>query len=155
LYRREKRYIVPFLFSSVLLFVAGGAFCYYVVLPQTYGIMLKIGADFQPVIKIDEYLALTNMMILGFGLVFEMPVIVAFLSLFGLVSGKFLWDKFRYAIMGIVALAAVLSPTGDAFSLLIWAAPMVVLYIFSIGVAILFGWRRKKAEQRAGLLADE
>jgi sec-independent protein translocase protein TatC len=145
LYRKEKRYIVPFLVSSVLLFVGGGAFCYYVVLPQAYGFLLRIGEDFMPVIKIDEYLDLTNTMILGFGLVFEMPVIVAFLSLFGLVSAKFLWTKFQYAIVIIVAAAAMLSPTGDAFNLMIWAAPMVVLYLISIGIAALFGWRRRRA----------
>ncbi len=143
LYRKEKRYIVPFLMSSVLLFLAGGAFCYYIVLPSAYGFLLKMGEDFMPVIKIDEYLDLTNTMILGFGLVFEMPVIVAFLSLFGLVSARFLWSKFQYAIVLIVILAAILSPTGDAFNLAIWSAPMVALYIVSIGIAALFSWRRK------------
>ena len=83
------------------------------------------------------------MMLLGFGLIFEMPVIAAFLSIFGLVTASFLWRKFKYAIVGIVVLAAILSPTGDAFNLLIWTAPMVLLYIVSIGVAAIFGWRRK------------
>ena len=105
----------------------------------------QLGSSFMPVIKINEYLDLTNTMLLGFGLVFEMPVIVAFLALFGLVSAKFLWNKFKYAMIIIVALAAALSPTGDAFNLLIWAAPMIVLYILSIGVAAIFGWRRKKS----------
>jgi sec-independent protein translocase protein TatC len=72
-----------------------------------------------------------------------MPVVVAFLSIFGLVSAGFLWRKFKYAMVGIVALAAVLSPTGDAFNLLLWSAPMVLLYIVSIGVAALLGWKRK------------
>jgi sec-independent protein translocase protein TatC len=83
------------------------------------------------------------MMLLGFGLIFEMPVVVAFLSIFGLVSANFLWRKFKYAMVGIVALAAVLSPTGDAFNLLLWSAPMVLLYIVSIGVAAILGWKRK------------
>ncbi len=144
LYRKEKKYVVPFLTSSILLFVAGGAFCYYVVLPQAYAFLVNLGADFMPVIKIDEYLDLTLMMLLGFGLIFEMPVIVAFLSLFGLVSAKVLWDKSRYAIVIIVVLAAILSPTGDAFNLLIWSAPMILLYVISIGVAAVFNWRRKK-----------
>jgi len=143
LYRKEKKYIVPFLFSSVVLFLLGGTFCYMIVLPQAYGFLLGLGKDFMPVIKIDEYLDLTNTMLLGFGLVFEMPVIVAFLALFGLVSAQFLWSKFKYSIVIIVTLAAVLSPTGDAFNLMIWAAPMIVLYLISIGVAALFGWRRK------------
>jgi sec-independent protein translocase protein TatC len=96
-----------------------------------------------PVIKIDEYLDLTNMMLLGFGLIFEMPVIVAFLSMFGLISAHFLWSKFKYSIVIIVTLAAIISPTGDAFNLMIWSAPMILLYFVSIGVAALFGWRRK------------
>ena len=149
LYRKEKRYVVPFMVSSVLLFIGGAAFCYYIVLPPTYTVLLNFGADFTPAIKIDEYLDLTLIMLLGFGLVFEMPVVVAFLSIFGLVSAGFLWRKFKYAILIMVALAAVLSPTGDAVSLMIWAAPMVILYIVSIGVAALFNWSRKKREGRA------
>ncbi len=143
LYRKEKKYVLPFMFSSIILFLLGAAFCYYIVLPPAYGFLSKLGSDFMPVIKIDEYLDLTNMMILGFGLIFEMPVIVAFLSIFGLISAQFLWSKFRYSIVGIVALAAIISPTGDAFNLMVWAAPMILLYIISIGVAALFGWRRK------------
>jgi sec-independent protein translocase protein TatC len=149
LYRKEKRYVVPFMVTSILLFVAGGAFCYYIVLPQAYAVLLKFGEDFTAAIKIDEYLDLTLLMLLGFGLVFEMPVVVAFLSMFGLVSARFLWSKFKYAVIIMVAIAAILSPTGDAVSLLIWAAPMVVLYVVSIAVAALFGWRRKKREASA------
>jgi sec-independent protein translocase protein TatC len=143
LYRKEKKYVVPFMLSSMFLFVAGAAFCYYMVLPAMFGWLLELGRSFMPVIKIDDYLDLTNMMLLGFGLFFEMPVIAAFLSLFGIVSASFLWNKFRYAIVILVALAAVLSPTGDAFNLAIWAAPMIALYLISILVAALFGWRRK------------
>jgi len=149
LYRREKRYVVPFMFSSVLLFLVGAAFCYYIVLSPTYTVLLKFGADFTPAIKIDEYLDLTLVMLLGFGLVFEMPVVVAFLSIFGLVSPGFLWRKFKYAVLIMVVLAAVISPTGDAVSLIIWAAPMVILYVVSIAVAALLNWNRKKREGRA------
>lgn len=144
LYRREKRYVVPFLVSSVMLFVAGGTFCYAFVLPQAYKFLIGFGSDFLPMITINEYWDMTLMMLLGFGLIFEMPVIVAFLSLWGLVSAHFLWSKFKYSIVIMVALAAVLSPTGDAFNLMIWSAPMIALYVISIGVAALFGWRRKK-----------
>jgi sec-independent protein translocase protein TatC len=146
LYRKEKRYVVPFMVSSVILFVSGGAFCYYIVLPQAVSFLIGLGADFTPVIKIDDYLDLTNTMLLGFGLVFEMPVVVAFLSLFGLITPKFLWTKFKYALILIVAVAAMLSPTGDAFNLLIWTAPMVLLYFISIGVAAVFSWRKRKSE---------
>jgi sec-independent protein translocase protein TatC len=143
LYRKEKKYVVPFLVSSMVLFLSGAAFCYYIVLPAAFKFLIELGASFMPVIKIDEYLDLTNMMLLGFGLIFEMPVIIAFLSIFGLVSANFLWSKFKYSMVGIVVLAAIISPTGDAFNLMIWSAPMVLLYIISIGVAAIFGRRRK------------
>jgi sec-independent protein translocase protein TatC len=143
LYRKEKKYVVPFMFSSVILFLLGAAFCYSIVLPAAFEFLIKLGIKFTPMIKVDEYLDLTNMMLLGFGLIFEMPVIVAFLSLFGLVTANFLWSKFKYSIVGIVVLAAVLSPTGDAFNLMLWAAPMILLYIISIGVAWIFGRSRK------------
>lgn len=146
LYRHEKRYVVPFLVSSVLLFLAGGTFCYAYVLPQAYKFLIGFGADFTPMITITDYWDMTLMMLLGFGLIFEMPVIVAFLSIWGLVSAQFLWSKFKYSIVGMVALAAILSPTGDAFNLMIWSAPMIALYLLSIGVAALFGWRRKKRD---------
>jgi sec-independent protein translocase protein TatC len=144
LYRKEKRYIVPFLVSSVFLFILGGAFCYYIVLPSTFKFLIDLGSSWQPMITIAEYLDFINMMLLGFGLIFEMPIIASFLAIFGLISASFLWNKFKYAIVGIVALAAIISPTGDAFNLLLWSAPMVLLYIISIGAAALFGWRRKK-----------
>jgi sec-independent protein translocase protein TatC len=94
-------------------------------------------------VKIDEYFDLTSMMLLGFGLVFEMPVIVAFLSMFGLVTAGFLWNNFKYSIVIIVTVAAIISPTGDAFNLMIWSAPMILLYIVSIGIAALFSHRRR------------
>jgi sec-independent protein translocase protein TatC len=144
LYRKEKKYIVPFLVFSIFLFVAGGAFCYYIVLPATFKFLIELGSAWSPMITIGEYLDFINMMLLGFGLIFEMPIIASFLAIFGLVSASFLWRKFKYAIVGIVALAAVISPTGDAFNLMLWSAPMILLYIISIGAAAIFGWRRKK-----------
>ena len=143
LYRKEKKYILPFLSSSILLFVLGATFCYYIVLPAAFKFLIQLGSSFQPVIKVDEYLDQTNMMLLGFGIVFEMPVLAAFLSIFGLITASFLWRKFKYSLIGIVALAAILSPTGDAFNLLVWTAPMLLLYFLSIGVAAIFGRRRK------------
>jgi len=144
LYRKEKRFIVPFLVSSVFLFVAGGAFCYYIVLPRAYTFLISFGKDFTPMLTIDEYLDITLTMMLGFGAMFEMPVIIGFLSVFGLVTAGFLWRKFKYSIVIIFIIAAVLSPTPDAMNQCIYAAPMIVLYLISIVVAAIFGWRRKK-----------
>jgi len=143
LYSKEKRYIVPFLVVSMTLFLGGAAFCYYVVLPPAFQVLIQLGSSFTPMININDYLDLTNRMLLGFGAVFEMPVLAAFLSMFGLVTAGFLLRKFKYALIGIVALAAIVSPTGDAYSLLLWTAPMILLYFLSIGVAAIFGRRRK------------
>ncbi|HTY61575.1 MAG TPA: twin-arginine translocase subunit TatC [Acidobacteriota bacterium] len=143
LYRKEKKYVIPFLVSSIVLFLLGASFCYYLVLPSTFKILIEMGSSFTPMILINDYLDLTDMMLLGFGGIFEMPVIAAFLSMFGLVTAGFLWRKFQYAIVIIVILAAVISPTGDAFNLMVWSAPMLLLYFISIGAAALFGWRRK------------
>jgi sec-independent protein translocase protein TatC len=144
LYKKEKRYVIPFLVSSILLFVMGGAFCYLYIMPQAYGWLINLGSSFTPMIDIQKYFDLTNMMILGFGLIFEMPVIIGFLSLFGLVSPAFLLRHFKYAVLIMVILAAALSPTGDALNLIIWSAPMVLLYIISIGVAYILNKLRKK-----------
>jgi sec-independent protein translocase protein TatC len=143
LYRKEKKYVIPFLVSSIVLFLLGASFCYYLVLPSTFKILIEMGSSFTPMILINDYLDLTDMMLLGFGGIFEMPVIAAFLSMFGLVTAGFLWRKFQYAIVIIVILAAVISPTGDAFNLMVWSAPMLLLYFISIGAAAIFGWRRK------------
>jgi sec-independent protein translocase protein TatC len=144
LYRKEKKYVIPFLLFSMVLFLSGAAFCYLIILPSALKILLELGSDFSPMIRIDEYLDLTNTMLLGFGAIFEMPVIIGFLSMFGLVTAGFLWKKFSYALVAIVALAAIISPTQDGFNLLLWSAPMVLLYIISIGVAAILGWRRKR-----------
>jgi sec-independent protein translocase protein TatC len=145
LYRKEKRYVIPFLVSSVFLFLAGGGFAYYIVLPRAYAFLIGIGSErFKAMITADQYMDTTIMIILGFGLIFEFPVIVAFLSIFGLVTAGFLWRQFKYAILVIFILAAVISPTPDAVTQVLYAAPMVVLYVISIGVAALFGWRRKR-----------
>jgi len=147
LYRREKKYVVPFVLSSVVLFVSGAVFCYKIAMPGAFKFLIEWGQRYNaasPVIKLDEYFDMVTTMLIGFGCVFEMPVVIAFLSLFGLVSASFLWKNFRYAVVIIVIIAAVLSPTGDAFNLMVWSAPMVALYIISIGIAAIIGSRRKK-----------
>ncbi len=146
LYQKEKKYVVPFLFTSVILFLMGGAFCYYFVLPTTFGWLLNFASAFTPMIDAIPYFDIVIMMLIGFGCIFEMPVVIAFLSMFGLVSSKFLLKNLKYAILILVIIAALLSPTGDPINLAIWSLPMILLFIVSIGVAYMIERFKKKKE---------
>lgn len=148
LYRREKNYFLPFLLFSTLLFLTGGLFAYYVVLPPALSFLLvEFGKKFTPIITAVEYFDFELLIIVGMGVIFQMPVLVAFLSIFGLITPRFLWKNFRYAFLLIVIVAAVVSPTTDPFNLFIWSGPMVILYVISIGIAWIF--KRKRAARLA------
>ena len=135
LYRNEKRYIAPFLFSTVGLFVAGGYFGYKFVYPAALDFLIGYGSKFQPMITIGEYTQLFLTIILGMDVIFEIPILVFFLSLMGIVSAGFMWTNFRYAILVIFIIAAIITPTTDILNMCIFAAPMVALYALSIGIA--------------------
>lgn len=148
LYRKEKRYVLPFLFCSTVLFLLGGVFAYTVVLPPALNFLLiEFGSRFRPLITAVDYFDFEIIILVGMGAVFQLPVIIAFLSIFGLVSPGFLWRNFKYAFLLIVIIAAVVSPTTDFFNLFLWTGPMVVLYLISIGVSWVFRRRRQKQER--------
>lgn len=150
LYRKEKRYVLPFLLSSTVLFVLGGMFAYYIVLPPALDFLLnQFGKEFQAMITAMDYFDFELLIILGMGAVFQLPVLVAFLSIFGLVTPRFLWKNFRYAFLIITIVAAVVSPTTDPFNLFLWSGPMVILYIVSIAVAWIFKRRRDQRKAAA------
>ncbi len=145
LYRNEKRYVLPFMFSTVGLFVGGGLFGYHFVYPAALDFFIGFSKQMRPMITIGAYLDLFTTIMLGLGVVFEMPVLVFFLALFGIVSPSFLVKNFRYAILGIFIVAAAIAPTPDIMSVCVFAAPMLVLYAVSIGVAwMVHPSRRKK-----------
>lgn len=145
LYRKEKLYALPFLLSSTILFLAGGAFAYLVVLPPALNFLLNVfGQKFKPLITAVEYFDFEVLILVGMGAIFQLPVLVGFLSIFGMVTPRFLWKNFRYAFLLIVIIAAVVSPTTDPFNLFIWSGPMVVLYLVSIIISWLFNRRRTK-----------
>lgn len=150
LYRHEKRYVVPFMVSTVGLFVAGGLFGYKMVYPGALDFLIGYGSQFKPLITIHEYTNLFMTIILGLGIVFELPVLVFFLAMMGIVSAGWLWRNVRYSILVIFIIAAVITPTTDILSMCIFAAPMVVLYFVSIGVAwLVHPSRRKRARTQA------
>jgi len=136
LYKHEKNYVGPFLVSTVGLFVAGGAFAYKFVMPRALEFLLTLGAQFQPMITINEYTSLFMEVILGLGVVFEMPILIFFLALFGIIDAGMMVKHIRFAILIIFIIAGVISPP-DVMSMCVFAAPMLILYFISIGVAYL------------------
>ena len=150
LYRNEKRYILPFMFSTVGLFLAGGYFGYKLVLPQALVFLIGYGKEFQPMITLGEYSGLFLTIIIGLGAIFEMPILVFFLALMGIVTAGWMWRNLRYSILVIFVIAAILTPTTDILNMCIFAAPMVALYIVSIGVAWIVHprQRKKRAEKK-------
>jgi sec-independent protein translocase protein TatC len=135
LYRNEKRYVVPFMVSTIALFTVGGYFGYRIVYPRALEFLIDFSKQFQPMITIGEYTSLFLSIILGMGLIFELPILIFFLALMGIVSAGFMWKNFRYAILLIFIVAAIVTPTPDVLSMCIFAAPMVALYALSIGIA--------------------
>src|SRR6266567_2740536 len=148
LYRKEKKYAVPFMVSTIFLFVAGGYFGYRVVYPAALDFLVgKMGTQFTPLINIHEYTDLFLTVILGLGLVFEMPVLIFFLALMGVVSAGWMWRNIRYAILVIFIIAGALAPTPDIGSMIVFASPMLVLYAISIGIAWFVHPTQRKARE--------
>lgn len=148
LYKRERRVVVPFLFFGTLLFYGGAAFCYFLVMPQAFPAMRAIATDasLRPMLTMSEQLSLVLAMLLGFGIVFEVPVVIAFLSMVGLVSADFLAKHRRYAILINVAAAALITPTGDPLNLALMAVPMILFYEVGILLARLLGKKKPAGE---------
>jgi sec-independent protein translocase protein TatC len=143
LYRREKRLALPFIVSTSLLFVAGAAFNHYVVFPIAFtflGSFTKDYMEFMP--RITPVFSLYSQLLLAFGIIFQMPVLVFTLARLGLVTAGFLWKNTKYAILIIFVISAVITPTSDVVTQTLMAAPMLVLYVVSIGIAWMFGKKR-------------
>ena len=151
LYRNERRYVLPFMFSTVGLFLAGGFFGYRMVYPAALDFLIGWSAQFKPMITVGEYTDLFLTIIAGLGLVFEMPILVFFLSLMGILTAGWMWRNFRYSILVIFIIAAIITPTTDIMNMCIFAAPMIVLYLFSIAIAwFVHPTQRKKRAAKAG-----
>jgi sec-independent protein translocase protein TatC len=151
LYRNERRYVFPFMFSTVGLFLAGGWFGYKMVYPAALDFLIGWSAQFKPMITVGEYTDLFLTIIAGLGLVFEMPILVFFLSLMGILTAGWMWRNFRYSILVIFIIAAIITPTTDIMNMCIFAAPMIVLYLFSIAIAwFVHPTQRKKRAAKAG-----
>jgi len=133
---KEKKYVIPFVFSSTLLFLGGVLFGYFVVLPPAFQFFVSFNNQYlQAMISFREYLSLFVTFLLGFGLSFELPVFIFFLTKLGIVNAKMLSHHRKYAILLIFIGAAILTPSPDALSQILMAIPLMFLYEVSIFVA--------------------
>ena len=150
LYRHERRAVSLFVFSSMFLFLGGVAFGYFISLPYVLKFLIGFQGPFKPLISINEYFDMILIVLLGLGIIFELPVLIFCLSLFGIVTPKFLWKNFRYAILVITILAAVVTPTPDATTMVIFMGVMTLLYVLGIGVSYLVVRRKRRTQAAAG-----
>jgi sec-independent protein translocase protein TatC len=147
LYRHEKRYVWPFISMGTIFFLMGAAFGYYIAFPRAALWLLQLGSGFRPLLKADDYFDLITIIMFGLGLVFQIPTVTFFLARIGLVTPGSMARPWRYAIVAIFIVAAVISPTGDIPNLLVFAVPMMTLYALSIGIAWIFGKPRQTDEE--------
>ena len=135
LYQKERRFVIPFMAATVGLFLGGAAFGYFWVLPGALKILIvDFGKNFTSMVTIEEYSSFFLSIILGLGISFEMPILIFFLAMFGIVSPRFLWKNMRYAVLAVFLVAAVICPSPDPWTMCIYAVPMLMLYVVGIGV---------------------
>jgi len=149
LYQKEKKYIFPFVFFTTVFFTGGAVFAYFVVFPFACNFFLQMGEEFQALITIDQYFSLALRVILGIALVFEMPTLVFFLAKMGVISAGFMIKQFKYAVLLVFVIAAVITPTPDMFTQSIIAVPMLALYGLSILIALAVGQQKKRRRRAA------
>lgn len=146
LYAREKRFALPFVLAASVFFVSGAAFNHYVLFPLAWTFLAGFSTDYMMFMpRIAPVFSLYAMLLLAMGLIFEMPVVILMLAKMGLVTASFLWKNIKYAVLIIFVASAVITPTGDVVTQSLMAGPMVALYILSIGLAWVFGKRRRPA----------
>jgi len=150
LYSSEKKLAIPFILISSIFFIAGAAFAHYYAFPLTFKFFGSFSSDvltYMP--RIEPTFSLYMKLVLIFGAIFQMPTVVALLARLGLVTAGFMWRNFKYAILGIFIIGAVLSPGTDPVGQLAMSIPMVALYIISIVFAWMFGKKKKVDEDES------
>jgi sec-independent protein translocase protein TatC len=153
LYAREKRIILPFVFASTVCFTIGGLFGWFYIFPPTFETLMDFSGklpggvvEIQPTLMMGEYVSFVGQMLMVFGITFEVPVVITFLSLAGIVNHKQLLGFGRWWLVVSSVIAAVLTPTQDALSMLLLLVPLVGLYYASVVVAYFIDLRRKQRE---------
>jgi sec-independent protein translocase protein TatC len=149
MYANEKKYVWPFMSATITLFLLGAWFGYRWILPGALKVLIgDFGRNFHPIITIDEYTGFFLSIILGLGICFELPILIFFLALFGIVDAKFMLRHFRYAVLIIFIVAAIICPDPSPITMSIFASPMLVLYFLGVGVAYFVHPSHRKAKEK-------
>ena len=147
LYDHEKKLVIPFVFFATLMFLMGASFAYYIVVPIGFDFLIAFGNSVVSVLpSIGKYVGFFTKLLIGFGIAFELPVITFFLAKIGLVNDQMLKDFFRYAVVLIFIISAILTPP-DVISQVLMAAPLLILYGVSIYIAKVFNPAQKEEEE--------
>ena len=149
LYPHEKKYAAPIIIMASFWFLAGCAFAYYIAFPRAANFLLGVATEgnLRPLVTADDYFDLIITIMLGLGVIFEIPTVTFFGARLGLITPRLLLKVWRIAVIAIFIIAAILSPTTDVPNLLVFAAPMLILYFLSIGIAWMFHRKRKTEEE--------
>jgi len=150
LYKHERSYVTPFIGLSTVSFVIGAAFAYYILFPPAANYLLNLGqGEFQLLLRASDYLDLITIIMLAMGLIFQMPAITYVLARIGIVSAGLLVRSWKISLVVILIVAAVVSPTGDIPNMMLFATPMMGLYVISIFIAWFFGKKRQSDAEAA------
>lgn len=150
LYKHERSYVTPFIGLSTISFVVGAAFAYYILFPPAVNFLLNVGeGEFQFQLRATDYLDFITIIMLAMGLIFQMPAITYVLSRIGIVSAGLLINSWKIALIVILIVAAIVSPTADVVNMMLFATPMMALYVVSIFIAWFFGKKRQTDAEAA------
>lgn len=155
LYQKEKKHVFPFVIFTTIFFAGGAAFAYFVVFPFACNFFLSLGSDFNPLITVNQYFSLVLRIILGIALVFELPTLVFFLAKMGIITAKMMIKYFKYAVLVVFVIAAIITPTPDMITQSILAVPMLALYGLSILIALAVGKNREKKKKKSAETSTE
>ncbi len=145
LYSHEKKYAIPFILMSTFFFVLGAAFSHYIVFPIVWRFFVGFTNDFLTFTpRVEPAFSMYMRLILALGITFQLPTLVLFLARMGMITPRFMVRNFKYAVLLIILASAVLSPDGGGVGMVAMGGPVIVLYIFSIGLAWMFGKRKPK-----------
>lgn len=142
LYKHERSYVTPFIGLSTISFVGGAAFAYYILFPPALRYLIGLASEFRPLLRATDYFDFITLVMLAMGVIFQMPAITYVLARIGIVSPGLLIRSWKLSLVVILIVAAVVSPTADIPNLMLFATPMMALYVVSIFIAWLFGKKR-------------